>query len=86
MCKSIFDEIVNAIERVSDIHAKESNEIVEVGMMIDDNRWISYNNKYDCIIFYNLGQEELVIPRSSKLVDMMYSLFDSLFELKYDMK
>ena len=88
MKKTNFDKMINALESISDVHifTSDKKELLEIGMSIDDNRFITYDRKYDCIKFYNLGDEELIITRNSILVDMLYTLFENVFDsLKEDM-
>lgn len=80
MKKTNFDKLVDIVEGIMDTRLlTKDHEFIEGGFSIDDDRWISYNPTTDCITFYKIGNEELVIHRDDAVVDMLYELFYQLF-------
>ena len=80
MKKTNFDKLVDIVEGIMDTRLlTKDHEFIEGGFSIDDDKWISYNPTTDCITFYNIGNEELVIGRNDAVVDMLYELFYQLF-------
>ena len=80
MKKTNFDKLVDIVEGIMDTRLlTKDHEFIEGGFSIDDDKWISYNPKTDCITFYNKESEELVLHRDDVAVDMLYELFYQLF-------